>query len=452
MAEMNTSFYPQQQPNSLMQNMQGAVSVANGMQQNQLLQTTNQQSHQDLVKGQVQYLAGGLGILAKKPDLSQADMLGFAQNALKEGMISPQTYQVETANVAAAGNDPVKLQALATNYAQRALDAGQQFETTFGAPSSVNTGPSTVIGSQSALHGFTPQTSMANGMAPSDANALVSVTNPDGSTNQMTKSASVPILGGNQLTGAGPAPQQPGNALMPNQAAVPAVPSAAVPAQQAMPGVRIPSPQQTAMNLASAQQYQSAKENDVGFTANTVPLQKMIELLPKAQTGLGAETVTNLAKVASTFGLNLPGTADQAQYYSELEKYANVLARSSGAAPNSDAQLLAAMSSNPNVTMNNAAAQDVAKTMLALQRMQHAAVASAQSAKVAPEGYSDFARQWGAQQDPRAYGVDLMSPEGKQALLTQLQSNPAAKAKFINSLKIADQSGTLNPPQSANGQ
>src|SRR6185312_10424186 len=114
-----------------------------------------------------------LGILAKKPDLSQADMVNFANGALKEGIISPQTYQVEMQTVQAAGNDRVKLQQLATNYAQRALDAGSKFTSTFGNPLTVQTGSNTVAGVQSPVTGaFTPGSSIQQGMSPSDANSM----------------------------------------------------------------------------------------------------------------------------------------------------------------------------------------------------------------------------------------------------------------------------------------
>lgn len=439
MPGIDTSMYTQSQPNAFLGTAQQAVGI-------QGQQLANQQAHQDLVKGQVQYLAGGLGILANKPDLSQDDMANFAQNALKEGIISPQTYQVEMQNVQAAGNDPAKLRPLAANYAQRALDAGAQFQSTFGTPTSVSTGSNTVLGNQNPFTGaFTPASSVQQGMAPGDANSLVDVTMSDGSQRQVPKSQAAGLVSGsNQLTQAAPAGQAAqGNVTGSTFAPGTGVPLAAPPSGPT-PGV-IPSAQQSSMFQASTAQYQAAKANDANYTANLIPLQKMIELLPQTQTGLGAETTTNLAKVAQTFGINLPGSSTQADYYSQLEKYANVLARSSGAAPNSDAQLLASMSSNPNVTMNNAAAQDVAKTMLALQRMQHAAITTAQQQGMdnTPQSYSTFASQWGAQQDPRAYGVDLMTPEAKAALRKELSGDPAAAAKFANSYTIAKQAGVL---------
>lgn len=437
MAGIDTGFYTQANPQAGLQ----AMEMRNLGAQNQLLGIDVQQKHQDLVKQQVQYLSGGLGILAQKPDLSQGDMMNFAQNALKEGIISPQTYQTELANVQAAGNDPAKLQALATNYAQRALDAGSQFQSTFGAQATINTGPNTVVGTYSPIHGLTPQATVANGLSPGEAATPVTVTNPDGSKTTTTASQFAGAVNG--LTGAPSA-----NAPNPLTGAPPQSPAPTA-SPSALPGINAPSGQQQKMFDASTEQYQAAKQNDSNYTANLIPLQKMIELLPKTQTGLGAETTTNLAKVAQTFGINLPGTATQADYYSQLEKYANVLARSSGAAPNSDAQLLAAMSSNPNVTMNNAAAQDVAKTMLSLQRMQHAAITTAQAQGMdnSPQNYSTFASKWGAQQDPRAYGVDLMSPEAKAALRKELLAGTpaanAAKAKFLASLKTAAQAGVL---------
>lgn len=447
MAEINTDFYPKQQPNSLLGTIGQAAQIQGG-------QIANQQAHQDLVQKQVQYLAGGLGILAKKPDLSQDDMMGFAHSALAEGTISPETFKVEAANVAAAGNDPVKLQALATNYAQRALDAGSQFTSTFGAPTSVNTGPNTLMGTLSPLHGFTPQASVANALSPSEAATPTKVPtldangNPTGGETLTTLGNFAGSVGGNPLTGA-PA-GNPANPLT-GGAPVPLAQPAGRPT--AMPGIPSATPQQQTMFTASTQQYQDAKANDANYTANQLPLQKSLELLPNTPLfGKGAEIPTTIAQVFNTFGI--PIGSDQSKNASELDKYLTQIGRSSGAAPNSDAQLLAAFSANPNMSTDKAAAQDVIKTMLALQRMQHAAVTSAQQQGMdaSPQNYSTYASKWGAQQDPRAYGVDLMTPEAKVALLKQLSADPAAKAKFVNSLRTAAQVGVLGQPGAASGQ
>lgn len=439
MSGIDTGFYTQANPNALLQTAGAATSIRGQ-------QISNMQAQQNLVTQQVNYLAGGLGILAKKPDLSQADMLNFANGALKEGIISPQTYQVEMQNVQAAGNDPAQLRGLATNYAQRALDAGNKFTSTFGNPLTISTGSNTIGAVQSPITGaVTPGSSIQQGMSPSDANSMVTITMPDGSVRQVTKAQSVQMFGasGNPLTQAAPAAPAPANQLT-GQPSTP-VPLAPLPSPQAhesAPGIAAPSPQQQAMFTQSAAQYQAAKNNDANYQANLVPLEKSLSLLPDTPLfGKGAQIPTDVAQVLNTFGI--PIGSDQAKNASELDKYLTQVARGSGAAPNSDQQLLAAFSANPNMNTNKAAAIDVIKTMMALQRMQHAIVADADAQGIKPEAYSDFARRLGSTLDPRAFGVDMMTPEAKAALAKELQSNPAERHKFAQSLRAAAQAGVL---------
>jgi hypothetical protein len=441
MADIQTGFYTQANPNALL----GTAQAATGIRGQQI---NNAQAQQNVVTQQVQYLAGGLGILAKKPDLSQADMVNFANGALKEGIISPQTYQAEMQNVQAVGNDPGKLQQLATNYAQRALDAGSKFTSTFGAPTTISTGSNTVAGVQNPMTGvFTPGSAIQQNMAPSDANSLVTITMPDGSTRQVTKAQSVQMLGanGNPLTAQG-APAA-GNALT-GQTSAP-VPLAPLPSSQDTgPGISAPSPQQQAMFSQSGAQYQAAKNNDANYQANLVPLEKSLALLKETPlVGQGAAIPTDVANVLNTFGVNIG--SDQAKGYAELNKYLTQVARNSGAADKSIPQLEAAFGSNPNVDMNKPAIQDVLGTLVSLQRMQHAIVANADAQGIKPEGYSDFARRQGSSLDPRAFGVDLMDANAKANLLKELEASPAAKARFAQSLRVAAQAGVLGD---GNGQ
>lgn len=438
MPDIATGFYTQSQPNALLGTAEQAAGLKNMQAQNALFGYDALQARQNLVQNQVQYLAGGLGILAKKPDLSQADMVNFAQNALKEGIISPDVFQTEMATVQAAGNDPVKLQALAGNYAQRALDAGQKFQSTYGVPTSQDTGPATVYGNTNQQTGaFTPSGgAVLHGLSPSDATSQVTVTMPDGSARTMTKAQFIQMTGGNPLTGASPPPTSAPTGG--------GTPSGGTPTQPSAPGIGAPSPQQQAMFNASTAQYQAAKANDANYTANLVPLEKSLALLPDTPLfGRGAELPTQLTQVFNTFGI--PIGSDQSKNASELDKYLTQVARGSGAAANSDQQLVAAFSANPNMSTDKAAAQDVIKTMLALQRMQHAAVTIAQQQGMDnnSQNYSTFASQWGAQQDPRAYGVDLMTPAAKASLLKELDANPAEKAKFATSLRSAEAAGVL---------
>lgn len=425
MADVNTSFYPTAQPGNLLTMMGEAQNLGNAAQQNQLLRTANQQSHQDLVKSQVNYLASGLGALALKPDLSQDDLMGFGDRALAEGIIDQNTHAVESKQVLAAGNDPVKLRQLANQYQARAMSAGEQY---------------------AAQHGY----AAGAGASPTNVPATDANGNPTGAT------ATIPLSQfadpQNSLVSNGSPPQAASNNPMvrqgPPSAGAPASPAgpAAVPVPLAPQKQFVsPTPQQLDQFKASAQQQQDDLSADANFTANVVPLKKVIELLPKTPLfGSGAQMPTEVAKVLNTFGVKIG--SDQAQNSSELEKYLTQMARSSGAAANTNDQLAAALTANPSMTSDKAAAQDVVKTMMALARMKHTMVAQAQAQNVAPEGYSKFASKWGADQDPRAYAFDLMTPEAKAALKTELKANPQEAAKFISSYN------TAFPPAAAAGQ
>lgn len=441
MADINTDFYPQANPNGLLGTAEQAMAIRNLGAQNALLGIDVQQNKQNLAQQQLGYISQNLGLLAQDPNLSMDKALSLGQRFVQEGVLNPQLWATESANIQATGGDPAKLRPLLLNYSQRALDAQSQFNNTVGTNSTIDTGPSTVVGTYSPINGFHPQGSVIHALNPAQASSPVTVTMPDGSTRTMTQ-GQFNSLTGTSTTGA----PEPGNL----RTVTPAAPGASRSASAAegsgtLPGIGGPSKQQQALYDASSAQYAADRQADAGYASDIVPLQKLLQLLPQTMTGPGAETVSNLAKVAQTFGINLPGTATQAQYYDELNKYATRLAKDSGAAPNSDAQLLASISSNPNVTMNNAAAQDVTKVMLALRRMQHAGVVAAQNAGMdgQSQNYSTFKSQWGAQQDPRAYAVDLMSPEAKAALRKELAGDPAAAQKFAKSYQYAQQAQVL---------
>lgn len=441
MADINTDFYPQADPSGFLGTAEKAMAIRNLGAQNALLGIDVQQNKQNLAQQQLGYISQNLGLLAQDPNLNADKALALGDRFVKEGVLSPQLWAVESANIQATGGDPAKLRPLLLNYSQRALDAQSQFNNTVGTGSTIDTGPSTVVGTYSPVNGFHPQGSVLHALNPGQASTPVTVTLPDGSTRTMTQ-AQFNQLTGTSTTGA----PEAGNPLTgaSGVAVPPTSPVSAADDSSGLPGIGAPSPQRQKMFEASTAQYQAAKANDANYTANLVPLQKSLELLPNTPLfGRGAELPTQLAQVFNTFGI--PIGSDQSKNASELDKYLTQIARGSGAAANSDQQLVAAFSANPNMSTDKAAAQDVIKTMMALQRMQHAAVTLAQRRGMdnTPQNYSTFASQWGAQQDPRAYGVDLMTPAAKAALLKELNANPAEKAKFAASLRSAVSAGVL---------
>lgn len=430
MSGVETDFYQKApQGNPLLDTASGFVGLANSA-------LDARQKQQDMVTKQVGYLVNGLSALASKPDLSQQDVVDFANKSLNEGIISPQTHAEEMKTLQAAGNDPGKLRQLLTTYGLRALDAGQRFSAQFGTPTLLDTGPSIQPLAVSPF-GVNPLGNpIDKGMTPSESNELVQFPGPKGNQLTTTKGNVPNVFGGqNQLLG----PQE----AAPAPAAQPAMPPS-----QGATVVSGPTPQQLKMYAASADQFQQDKQDAANWQTAKLPLEKMIALLPSTNTGKGADLLTIVPDVANMLGI--PLGADQSEQLAELKKYANNLARQSGAAPNSDSQLAAAFAANPNTDMNNAAAQNVAKTVLSLARFKQGLTTTAIAQGIAPEDYSDFASQWANQLDPRAFGFDLMDQKAREKLLKGMSD--AEYSKFANSLQAAQQLGLVTPPGAAGGQ
>ena len=100
--------------------------------------------------------------------------------------------------------------------------------------------------------------------------------------------------------------------------------------------------------------------------------------------------------------------------------------------------------------ISNAAAVDVAKSALALRRMQQTQVMEFARTGLPESQYSKWASTWQTQHDPRAEGFDLMTPDAQQKLISSLKG--PERARFISSLQAADRSQVIAPPQAPNGQ
>lgn len=447
-------------------------AVANSAEQNRLLQTQNQQARMDMVKGQIQYLTNGLGALASKPDLSQADMLGFANRALQEGIISPETHAAETAAVQAAGNDPQALRGLATNYGLRALDAGKQFDVQFGTPGMIDNGQTQTPVTTSTLTGIRPigapiQNTLSPAQIATPATIGINANNQPiiGTTGQFLEQT-----GSNALTGLPSAPAQPANPLMPNAAPQAApihiVPIGGEPAPVQLPPIAQPGggivttpvpgavAAQEAVGSQSGTQLATDLAQASAYQQNVLPLMKAIpalESLGTSGTGPGKEQVNQIFSFLQSMGV--PGIDPAGiQSFDEAKKYLVQYVNNNGNSGTNE-KLAASFAGNPSVEISNAAAIDVAKTALALSRMQNAQVRAFQESGLPADQYSKTVAAWNAQQDPRAYGIDMMTPQARAALIGSLSGDE--KARFAASLRTAMQLGLVSPPSQgapANGQ
>jgi hypothetical protein len=208
----------------------------------------------------------------------------------------------------------------------------------------------------------------------------------------------------------------------------------------------------------SAKQYSDDLVQAANFPRASLPLTKAIPLLEQLGTqgtGPGSDTWNHAMSFLQTMGVPITDPT-KIQAYDEAKKYLTDFVNQTGNSGTND-KLAAAFAGNPSVSISNAAALDVAKTALAMQRMKQAQIlAFTAQGDHAPEKYSDFAKQFASSMDPRAFGIDLMTPKARQELLSspELAKKPnqngvetnQARLRFLKSLQTAQDTGLISGP------
>lgn len=448
----DVSFYTQANNSSPVDTAAQFGGIANAAQQNKLLQTQNLQSKIDLVNGQVNTIVNGFSSLASKPNLSVSDFMTLGDTLVEQGAISPEILAAEVANLPpnATADD---LRKIATGYALRAQDAGARFAAQFGTPSMIDTGNYQLPVAVSPLTGIHPiGAPIQNTLSPAQLAApTVTGVNENNQPITGTTAQFLTETGSNPLTGM-PAAQTPQNPLMP-QAQLPQIAPPSGPpgvAQTPVPGAVAA---QEAVGAQSGGQFATDLAQASAFQQNVLPLAKAItslEALGTTGTGPGREQVNEIFSFLQSMGV--PGIDPEGiKDFDEARKYLVQYVNQNGNSGTNE-KLAASFAGNPSVEISNAAAIDVAKTALALARMQNAQVRAFQATGNPASEYSQAVAAWNAQQDPRAFGFDLMDDAARKKLVESL--TPAEKTAFVNSLRTAVALGLVSPPQQAapNGQ
>ncbi len=442
MAEVDTSMYPKAPaPNAFLDTAGGVIGIANAAEQNRLLQTQNQQTQLDLVNNQVGTLVNGFSTLASLPDLSPQHFVQFGQRMVEEGIISPEIFAAEMKAIEGAGGDPAALRQLAGNFSLRALDAGQRFSAQYGTPTMIDTGNALVPSTVSPITGIHPiGATIQKTLSPTELATPATIgTTPAGQPITGTTGQLLEKAGVNPLT-ALPMQQGANNPLMP--IAGPGVVTS-------LPAGDIAAMERT--GAASGDDLAQARIREAKFQQDIVPLQKAIpalEALGATGTGPGTEQINEIKSFLQSMGL--PGAdVEGIKNFDEARKYLTQYAQTVGDTGTND-KLAASFAGNPSVSISNAAAVDVAKTALALRKLQNAQLMAFEASGQPESQFSKFASEFNATQDPRAYGLDMMTPDARAKLIGGLKGDE--KSKFAQSLRIAIQLGLVQPPGAANGQ
>jgi len=198
------------------------------------------------------------------------------------------------------------------------------------------------------------------------------------------------------------------------------------------------SPAETAAQTASGSASGTASAGALGGAANyasrVTPLTKIVHLLdevgPTGQ-GIGTESTNTVKNIAEGLGIIKPGSTKPVE---ELRKYytQNVLRN---ADIGSTDKMVAAFHGAPNIDLNQASASDLAKTDLSLQRLAQAQ--ALEGVHVPKDKYQEWAAQFNNQQDPIAYGFDLMSADAQKKYLASMKPGSDEYNRFKTSLGIA---------------
>jgi hypothetical protein len=453
MAEVDTAIYPRANQNSLMDTLATIQSVRNAREQNKLLQLEQQRQTIGVTQDQVNLahqrygiLSGALGTLAQDPRIATPDGMGLLKQTtdqlVKTGIIDQGTADAELAN---APHDPTQLPQYLQTLNTRVLGAQEKFGQIYGTPGTIENGSVIQPVTSSPITGVRPIAGpIQRTLSPETRADLVPTTNAHGQQVMVPKGNLLTQAGMNPMTAQ---PQPQGNMLAPPQGS----PQTFSQPGQPQGGGVVTSPPageveaQTRQAAASSDKYSADQQREANFQNDMLPLNKAyagMKALGTTGTGPGTETLNDVKSFLVSQGVIGPN--EDVKNFDEVRKYTTQLARQNGDT-GSDSRLAASFAGNPSVNISNAAAQDVLKSAISLRRLQNAQVQSFAQSNASPSKYQQYGVQFSKDQDPVAYGFDLMEPAQRLKYFQGLDA--AGKARFINSLKTATSFGLVNQPQ-----
>ena len=195
----------------------------------------------------------------------------------------------------------------------------------------------------------------------------------------------------------------------------------------------------------SAEMLASDRSHGADYQRQVFPLEQAIPALEKLGpqgTGPGTETFNHIKSFLVSAGI--PGIdPDKIRSYDEAKKYLTDFVNQTGNSGTND-KLAAAFAGNPSVNISNAAAIDVAKAALALRRFKQAQLSAFERSGEAENDYGKFASKWNVNNDPRAYGFDIMTPKQRKDVLDSLPKNK--RELFMMAVQDAAEQGLIRAP------
>lgn len=432
---------------------------------------TIEQQKINIDKSKLELVNQGLDYMTKEinslpPDATPQHVFKVLQGAVNQKYLTPEMYAQAVKEIP---TDPKDMPAFKERYNARAMEIRQSLEFYAGQPGTMDTGQAIQPVRTSVRPGFgirseglpiqkqipptagvvepntgqprflgpqVPQVPPGAVSAPPQVNAPLPVgarmqVGPE--TTAPPKGLALPVHGGS------PTPNQVVQNNFPN---IPRGPATGMP-----PGV---SEAETIAGGASGTQLAEDRKRAASYQRDVFPLMEAIPALEKLGTkgtGPGTETLNHLKSFAISM---IPGITEKDPVFASVptfdkaKKYLTDFVNQTGSSGTND-KLAAAFAGNPSVGISNAAAVDVAKSALALRRMQQANILEFERLNLPASQYSKWVAKRTQELDPRAFGVDMMSPEAKGVLSKTLRGNKRERENFERSLEIAHGLGFVTP-------
>lgn len=170
-----------------------------------------------------------------------------------------------------------------------------------------------------------------------------------------------------------------------------------------------------------------------------------VQVLPKGSTGPLAEKFNDAKARLVELGILPQRDAENLSNFQQLQKYVarSVSDRANTMGPHTNEGLASATSGTPNAHMTDLALEPLLKASIAIRHMEHAAVVV--PAQSGGPNYATEKANFGTHQDPRAYAIEMMSPEEIRALHKSIK-DPVERARFNKSYQAAIAAGILKKP------
>jgi len=373
------------------------------------------------------WVNGALGAL---PDNATRDQIvKVLQGGVASNIITPTELQADINDIP---TDPAQIPGYLQQHRLTAASAMDQYHSQYGTRQQVDRGPDVTFPVvPPASQGGTGPT-VTKGLTPGEQTDMIDFTDPDTQQPMRLPRQQYFQKYGWALPGepGAPAPAAVPSSAAPGTGGGATTGATAAPPKAAATG---PNPDDAARWDASRQAFNKDTQYANSYTTRMFPITQALHILEDPEvnvnTGAGAQAFNQIKSFVKT--MTGDNSVDSVKSMDELGKYFTQIVTNNPASSGSDMALGTALSGSPNTHLTKNANIDVAKGMVALERMKQMAYQEfvAQGGLGHMRDWNKFLTDYQSTHDVRAFVYDLLAPDKRDVLLKSMDGPPTNKVK-----------------------